>query len=243
MQATRGAINTQAQRIRISALAIKHRNLLRVLAVPPDGNLWSVTRSLLGPKPRPITVTVTQLRDSFETRMNPPQALPPEFNPLRHALNRLTAQSLPRQTLDTTKEGFFSRPFSTDEIEVVKTHIRRHCKGSATGPDGLDVDYSAVLSVSFNVLRTLFQRCIDEGTAPQAWLTAIIAAVKKPNKDAADPASYRTIGLESCFLKTLPFSSIAGSGTGQNQRVASRTPRAGCGRATGRQTTPSCYVR
>ncbi|PIL33482.1 hypothetical protein GSI_04105 [Ganoderma sinense ZZ0214-1] len=60
-----------------------------------------------------------------------------------------------------------------------------------------------VLSVPSDTLRALFQQCIDEHTVPQSWLTAIIAAVKKPHKDAADPASYRPIGLESCFLKTL----------------------------------------
>ena len=31
----------------------------------------------------------------------------------------------------------------------------------------------------------------------------MIAAVRKPGKDAKDPASYRTIGLDSCFLKML----------------------------------------
>ncbi len=38
---------------------------------------------------------------------------------------------------------------------------------------------------------------------PQDWLTALIAAVRKPRKDASVPKNYRAIGLESCVLKTL----------------------------------------
>ncbi|KAI1782235.1 hypothetical protein LXA43DRAFT_906394, partial [Ganoderma leucocontextum] len=109
-----------------SALEIKHRNLLRVLAVPPGGNLWGVLRSFLGAKPRPTYVTTTQLRATFETRMNPPRVLPPEFNPLRHALNRVTAHSLPRRTLDTSEGSFFSKPFTVEEVDAVKSHIRAH---------------------------------------------------------------------------------------------------------------------
>lgn len=63
--------------------------------------------------------------------------------------------------------------------------------------------YDDVLAIPSDRLCKLFQACVDSTAAPQAWLTAIIAAVKKPKKDGALPESYRTIGLESCRLKTL----------------------------------------
>lgn len=73
--------------------------------------------------------------------------------------------------------------------------------GTARGLD--DVGYDDVLAIPTDALRNLFQLCVTDLTIPQAWLTAIIAAVKKPHKDAGDPDSYRTIGLESCLLKTM----------------------------------------
>ena len=72
---------------------------------------------------------------------------------------------------------------------------------SAQGPDELDC--RAVLSCDSEDLRELFQACIDGCIAPQAWLTAIVAAVKKPKAAGTATEHYRTIGLESCALKTL----------------------------------------
>ncbi|EIW60653.1 uncharacterized protein TRAVEDRAFT_119579, partial [Trametes versicolor FP-101664 SS1] len=102
--------------------------------------------------------------------MNPPLVLPPQFDHLEHALNRLTTNSLPRNTIDTSTGAHFSRPFSVEEIDAVKTHIRSHNKASARGADG--VSYDEVLQIPSERLCELFQ-------------------------------AYRTIGLESCLLKTL----------------------------------------
>ncbi|KAI0348897.1 hypothetical protein OH77DRAFT_1375933, partial [Trametes cingulata] len=109
--------------------------------------------------------------------MNPPTELPPQFNPLAHAANRVHASSTPASTEDTTAGQHFSRPFSIDEIDAVKDHIRRNCKGAARGLDG--IGYDDVLAIPSQQLLDLFQACITEGK------------------------SYRTIGLESCLLKTL----------------------------------------
>ncbi|KAJ8489933.1 hypothetical protein ONZ51_g2645 [Trametes cubensis] len=143
-------------------LGMRRENLTRLVHARSPAAFWSAYKGLLADQPRPTLVTAAQLREVFQARMNPPASLPLTFDRLHHALNRITAHSLPRSTVDTTAEQFFSRPFSVEEVDAVKDHI-----------------------------------------PPQSWLTAIIAAVKKPKKDGASPESYRTIGLESCLLKTL----------------------------------------
>ena len=54
--------------------------------------------------------------------------------------------------------------------------------------------YRTVLNCDSDYVRGLFQAGIDSCTAPQAWLIATVAAVKKPK-------AARTIGPESCALE------------------------------------------
>ena len=44
---------------------------------------------------------------------------------------------------------------------------------------------------------------MDSQSISQDWLTAVVAAVRKPRKDASIPKNYRAIGLESAFLKVM----------------------------------------
>ena len=60
-------------------------------------------------------------------------------------------------------------------MDAVKQHIRASCMGTARGLD--DVGYDDVLAIPTDALRHLFQLCVTDLTIPQAWLTAIIAAV------------------------------------------------------------------
>ncbi|KAI0715212.1 hypothetical protein C8Q76DRAFT_571182, partial [Earliella scabrosa] len=110
--------------------------------------------------------------------MNPPDVLPPSFSPLHYAMTRLRAKLIPCNTVDTTAGQHFARPFSVNEVDAVKDHIRKNSLGSARGVDG--VDYSHVRSAPSEELCELFQAC-----------------------DGSVPTNYRTIGLESCMLKTM----------------------------------------
>ena len=65
------------------------------------------------------------------------------------------------------------------------------------------MNYERVLGIPSEDLASLFQACVDGGEAPQSWLVAVVAAVKKPRKDGRIAGNYRTIGLESCMLKTM----------------------------------------
>lgn len=134
-------------------------------------------------------------------RMNPPRTLPTHFDPLHHAVTQIMASSIPRSTLDCTVGAYFSRPFTEEEVDGAIAHIRVHGLDSAAGPDG--VSYSELLHSPLRDLCAIFQRCIAELVVPQQWVSALIAAVKKPCKDPNLPESYRTIGLESCLLKLL----------------------------------------
>lgn len=185
----------------VPVLAKRKQNVDKLLNAPSDGAFWTAFQALIRDKHRTVPVAADELKDVFEVRMNPPHVLPAVFDPMTHAVNRAFAQSLPPRTKDTSANLCFSRAFTVEEIDDVKAHIRTHCKGSARGDDG--IGYDDVLSLDSENLRSLFQACIDSGDAPAAWVTAIIAAIKKPGKDGSLPESYRTIGLESCLLKTL----------------------------------------
>ncbi len=180
---------------------VRRTNLRAVLFASTEASFWPAFRAFTCDKPRPARVTLLELQADFRTRMNPPAILPAEFNELERALNRITARSLPRCTVDTTPARSFSRPFSLEEIDSAKQHIRSHNLQSAQGPDA--IEYRAVLDCPSEELRELFQLCVDTCTAPQDWLNATVAAIKKPRKDGSVPEHYRTIGLESCALKTL----------------------------------------
>lgn len=85
---------------------------------------------------------------------------------------------------------------------MTKEHIRTHCLGSAKGIDR--ISYEKVLKLPNDELRDLFQTCIDRRDAPSVWMTALLVGVaKKGPRDLHDPENYRTIGLESCLVKTL----------------------------------------
>lgn len=166
--------------------------------------------------------------------MYPPSRLPEEFNTLRHTFSRVTVQSLLHRTLDHER-GLLFRSFGGEGDRRCQGSLRAHCKGSAIGLAGLD--YPAVLAVPSNCLRDLSRLCIDDSTVPHAWLIAITAAVKKPDKGLKDLESYWwAVGLKSCFLKT-PTS--MGLGRGHGPHITAKVASA---RGTGRLTMHSCYA-
>ena len=180
--------------------ALRRSNFVRLVNSESDHAFWTTFRELTSDKPRPPRVSAEQLYDSFQRRMNPPLVFPSTFNVLQHSVYNLRAKAMSDRTSDPSLQRFFSQPFSIADIESIKDQIQNKGK-SATGLD--NVSYNEVLDIPSEQLRNLFQHCVDDFSVPQAWLTAIIAAVKKPKNNPADPESYRTIGLESCLLKTL----------------------------------------
>ncbi|KAI1795322.1 hypothetical protein LXA43DRAFT_854706, partial [Ganoderma leucocontextum] len=105
---------------------LRRANLRSVLDSLSDQSFWRSLHSFLSDKPRQPRVTAGQLHASFVTRMNPPTQLPADFDHLQHMLHKLYAAALPQHTEDTTDGRFFSRPFTLDEVDAVKMHIRTH---------------------------------------------------------------------------------------------------------------------
>jgi hypothetical protein len=115
-------------------------------------------------------VHISQLKDTFEQRMNPPVSFPISFDRVQSELNRSMADVIPSVTVDCTAEHHFSAPLSMEDIEWAKLHIKKQPPNSACGQN--HVSYSAIEDIPNEDLLVLFQRCIDSGEAPGAWLSS-----------------------------------------------------------------------
>ncbi|PPQ76461.1 hypothetical protein CVT26_012897 [Gymnopilus dilepis] len=161
---------------------------------------WKFLRRRTDPKPRSIPVSLEQLRTTFQTRMNPPPVLPEQFDANKFHADEEFLKELPTSTEDVTPERFFSRPFTVEEVELVKLKLQTHLH-SATGLDG--VKYADILSIPSQNLVDLFNLCVSTMDAPRVWLSTMLVGILKPGRPAKDPDSYRIIALESCLLKML----------------------------------------
>jgi hypothetical protein len=133
--------------------------------------------------------------------LNPPAVPPPSFDEnLLRAHERIDAAAAKVST-DNTPDGRFSRKFRAEEVAFIKAHIAKHGIDGAVGED--DTSYRDIEQIDNDDLASLFNACIDECDTPAAWKRTILTAILKKNKPAEDPTSYRTIALESCFLKVL----------------------------------------
>ncbi|KAJ7779458.1 hypothetical protein DFH07DRAFT_730167, partial [Mycena maculata] len=106
--------------------AMKAANRKRVMQAETRAAFWKEIERLADPRPVPISVSADGLQDVFETRLNPAQILPPEFDSAQHKINKILAGLLPEKTEDTTPEGFFSKKWNEDDMGALKNHLRKH---------------------------------------------------------------------------------------------------------------------
>ncbi|KAK7016922.1 hypothetical protein R3P38DRAFT_2541128, partial [Favolaschia claudopus] len=160
---------------------------------------WKVYRSMTDPKPRPPAVSLAKLAQCFQSRMNTKDPPPKEFNTeYRNAVEDFS-HNIPTASQSLYHEGeTFSRPVTVEDIEWAKEHLRTHYN-TAAGVDGLH--YAEIMAIENEALCKLINECINRNDAPVVWFTAIIAAIPKKDKPLSVADSYRTVGLESCFLK------------------------------------------
>lgn len=191
----------QSHRGRAMIRALQKENMQKLLDCIDERSFWSCVRTFIDPKPATCLVMVQQLATTFKDRMNPPTQLPPSFSiPHLHATQTL-CNAIPENTDDATFGRWFSRPWSTKEIQQALHHVRKHNMHSALGLD--QVSYETILSIPTENLQHLFQECIDSQQIPSDWTIATLAAILKKGKAPQNPDSYRVIGLQSCFLKLL----------------------------------------
>jgi hypothetical protein len=108
-------------------------------------------------KQRDARVTAQQLRDVFNTRLNPPKIMPPHFDADLKRLRDLMSEAIPPTTTDHTAEQFFSRPWDLSDIEQMKRKIRNRSSKSARGID--QCSYKKIQSIPNAVLLKLFNYC------------------------------------------------------------------------------------
>ncbi|KAJ7315543.1 hypothetical protein DFH08DRAFT_715408, partial [Mycena albidolilacea] len=82
-------------------------------------------KRLADPKPASILVSADSLKDVFETRLNPPKVLPPQFDSVQHKINKILAGLMPERTKDPTPEGFFTQKWTEDDIGRLKDHLQK----------------------------------------------------------------------------------------------------------------------
>jgi hypothetical protein len=103
---------------------LRLRLLLLLLKCRSDREHWNILKDLLDKKKRTPLVSLSQMLSTMRTRMNPPLRLPPSFDGLAREEARAYCDSIPPFTADDTPQSFFSRLFTTDDIQLAKLKIR-----------------------------------------------------------------------------------------------------------------------
>ncbi|KAK7017640.1 hypothetical protein R3P38DRAFT_3559743 [Favolaschia claudopus] len=188
---------------RLREREILRDNLLRLLACNGKSSkpFWKLVREWLDYKPVKPQVTLEQLHDSFNTRLNPPATLPEQFDADLDEIVRALNASIPRKTIDRTSGAFFSRRITVEDIQEIKRRLKLKSVRSAVGID--DISYAKIRTIPNEALVTLFHACLDNVDAPQHWLVTLLIGILKEGRVVDDPESYRVVNLECCLLKVL----------------------------------------
>ena len=102
--------------------------------------------------------------------------------------------------------------FTSDNTEVYNKPFRlRHLKRSllkakprAPGPDGIHNNLLKHLPEdTLKILKDILNNIWTIGDFPHQWRAATVIPIPKPNKDHADPNSFRPIALTNCLCKIL----------------------------------------
>ena len=104
----------------------------------------------------------------------------------------ITQKSNPQSELD--------EPFTIHELQ------KAIASGKNTAPGHDQIAYAFfkhMSNTSLQVILCLLDNMWRESHIPQEWKHSIIIPILKPNKDQADPTSYRPINLTSTFCKIM----------------------------------------
>ncbi|KAJ7618830.1 hypothetical protein DFH06DRAFT_994921, partial [Mycena polygramma] len=134
------------------------------MEAPSAGAFWKQVKRLSDPAPIPVSVSASDLKDVFESRLNPPKIMPQSFDAAEHTMNNLLAEMIPDSTEDTTAEGFFSTPWTEDHIASIKDHIRTHSLDSGSGEDA--ILYAEILEIPNEDLALLCNECVRQQDGP-----------------------------------------------------------------------------
>ncbi|KAJ7155021.1 hypothetical protein C8R46DRAFT_831490, partial [Mycena filopes] len=111
-------------RAKVHALQSGLRNEL--LGCKTHKDFWDFVRKRTDARPRKSKVSLQDLSDNFETRLNYPPVVPATFNMDHLAFNkRMAAELLPGLADDSPRQSY-SRDITIEEIEEMKRHIKSH---------------------------------------------------------------------------------------------------------------------
>lgn len=179
---------------------IKRQNKRRLVFAPNSGAFWKEVDRLDNPRQLPQSVDSQQLKGVFKPRLNPQDPLPEDFDRDQYQLNIALYSLMPESTEDTTRERYFSSPWSEDNIGWAKSLIveRLKCAQGSDAKTNLDA-----MEIANDDFAFLCNECIRTQDCPSIWMRTTIIGILKKNKPAENPESYRVIALESCILKVL----------------------------------------
>lgn len=75
---------------------------------------------------------------------------------------------------------------------------------TAAGKDGVtNVALKIIVRCQPEVLQCIFDKCVQERHIPSTWKRSQLVLIKKTDKPAREPSSYRPLGLLDCAGKLL----------------------------------------
>ncbi|CAK5263407.1 unnamed protein product [Mycena citricolor] len=172
---------------------------MMIVEASTEAEMWRATKKIMNPAPMSSGFSAGDLKAVFEVRMNPISPIPPTFDAERLKIDQELANTIADKTRDTTEDRIFDSPFTVEDMAEAKLRLKEHPPTSAKGYD--EQTYADVCALENNQLCNLVNCCISETDAPSVWLRTMLIGIPKGGKPKSDPNSYRTIGLESCFLK------------------------------------------
>lgn len=153
----------------------------------PTRFLWGNIRKFRGCK-QPFSRTHPPSREWADSFMD---SLAPKYVPSFLEINCSYCQNS-SDPLDV--------PFSLVELKIVLSRV----KDSSPGHDGIPYSFLRNACESFlSYYLDLVNSILISGIIPRLWKSQLIIPILKPNKDSADPCSYRPIALSSVLLKTM----------------------------------------
>lgn len=183
------------------ARQLETRRLLLEAAKSSPSKFWDFVDGWIRPQRVPVTIEVDMIAPDFCERLNPPEIPPPHFDVDWLQRAELITGAIPTHTIDLTDEGWFTRPFTSDDVAYAKAKAKEHGSNSSPGTDSST--YDVFMDIPTAKLCELFNACIESLDVPHTWLTTILIPILKPGRDDMDPKSYRLVALESCMLKML----------------------------------------
>ncbi|KAJ7153959.1 hypothetical protein C8R43DRAFT_818999, partial [Mycena crocata] len=97
-----------------------------LLACKDHKSFWDFVRKHTDARPKKSKVSLNDLSNNFEARLNHPKTTPATFNTDQLEFNARMARDLENEPVDTSPHQSYTRDITLEEIEEMKRHIKEH---------------------------------------------------------------------------------------------------------------------